>query len=553
MNGKSKNRSGWRRLTNIFLIAAGLYLLYFAGLGSFPLLDPDEPVYGQVAKEMAAGGGWLSPHLNGGLQFDKPPMFYWLSAASTSVLGSSEAAARLPSAVLAVGLVLLVYALASYDFGKRVGVLSAVVMSTCFLQIWLGHGAVTDMTFVFFLTAALYGYRRWLDAEGRARFGWMALCGAMTGFAMLTKGPVAPFLLFVTFVIHLLWTKRIKRLVSADALVGIAAALVVGLPWFLLMLSLHREKFYKDFILDNNVGRFTNAEHKGMTGKWYSRFLNIPFIMAFFFPWSIFLPQAIIRVRKANDGAKLAWVWFAVVFVFFSISKTILITYIFPLYPAAALFVGALWASAASDDYRIKRGIRIALSTGLVFALLLTGALLKYTQKRFPEAENAAVVFGVVLVLALASSLVYMLFYKRSEITRAVWITGVGMIAISPLLIFGIVPLVLPRASTYELVKDARNLPGVSAAQVYEYKLQKPEVRLARYPSLSYYLGCKTQRVFKVSIVDGILRGNAPAIVVCKKDVVEKILVPGAIQLAESGELAIVGNAAASSKGTRVR
>src|SRR6059036_132860 len=94
-------------------VSLGLYLLYFHRLGALPLQDPDEPVYGQVAKEMAAGEGWLTPHYNGRPWFDKPPLFYWLSAASVRALGPTEFACRLPSALLAVALVFLVYRLAS--------------------------------------------------------------------------------------------------------------------------------------------------------------------------------------------------------------------------------------------------------------------------------------------------------------------------------------------------------------------------------------------------------------------------------------------------------
>ena len=63
----------------IFIISLSLYA---AGLGGTALLDPDEPVYGQTAREMVETGSWLTPRLNGLLWFDKPPMYFWLAAAS---------------------------------------------------------------------------------------------------------------------------------------------------------------------------------------------------------------------------------------------------------------------------------------------------------------------------------------------------------------------------------------------------------------------------------------------------------------------------------------
>ena len=226
-----------KRLLIYAAIAVALFVLYFMRLGSFPLVDADEPNYGRFAVEMAAGGDWLTPHYFGGLWFDKPPLFYWESAACVKLLGPNELACRLPSAILAVGLLGLVYLLASHDFGHRAGILSAMVMGTCLQQIVLAHAAVTDMTFVFCLTASLYAYRRWFDSGGGERIGWMTLCGGMMGLAMLTKGPVAIVLLGITFIIQLAWERQLRRLIGLDVLVGVLALVVVGFPWYIAMLQ----------------------------------------------------------------------------------------------------------------------------------------------------------------------------------------------------------------------------------------------------------------------------------------------------------------------------
>ena len=88
---------------SLFLLAA-LILLPF--LGAAPLIDPDEPVYGQTAKEMLAAGDWLSPRIYGNFWYDKPPLFYWLEMISYSILGISDYASRLPSAILGIGTIM---------------------------------------------------------------------------------------------------------------------------------------------------------------------------------------------------------------------------------------------------------------------------------------------------------------------------------------------------------------------------------------------------------------------------------------------------------------
>ena len=56
---------------------------------------------------MTVDGDWLVPHMNGIPHFQKPPILYWLTALSLRNFGHSEWAARLPSALAALGVVIL--------------------------------------------------------------------------------------------------------------------------------------------------------------------------------------------------------------------------------------------------------------------------------------------------------------------------------------------------------------------------------------------------------------------------------------------------------------
>src|SRR4051794_41890922 len=73
-------------------LALGLLalLLFFGGLGSYPLLEPDEGRYAEIPREMLARRGFVPPRLNGGLFFEKPPLSYWLNVAALSPPGRPE-------------------------------------------------------------------------------------------------------------------------------------------------------------------------------------------------------------------------------------------------------------------------------------------------------------------------------------------------------------------------------------------------------------------------------------------------------------------------------
>ncbi|MCE5197786.1 MAG: glycosyltransferase family 39 protein [Armatimonadota bacterium] len=491
------------RLTLCILgVIAGFYALYFAGLGHNPLLDPDEPIYGQFVKEMVRSGDWLTPHYGGQLWFDKPPLFYWLSAASVKMFGLSEFAVRLPSAVCAVGIVLMVFLLTSHDFGKRAALFASLVMATSLMQIVMSHAAATDAVMVFLLTLALYCYRRWLDAEGRGRLGWITVCGLATGLGMLAKGPVVPVLLTAAFAIHLWWVKRLSKLKVTDVLLGVGCALAIGLPWYIAMYAMHGHVFVDQFIVSNNIARFLKPLHKSQTGQWYSYLRNAPVLLLFLFPWSVFLPQAIARNWRANTGAKLAAVWFAVVFVFFSISKTQNFTYTYPAFPAAALLIGALWSRAEAGDSGSRKSINRGVWVGLGIAGLIAMALAVIAIKKYPGAIVPAGALGGVLVVAFVGSVVS----NGRKAARTAWVITTGMLALNILLLFGLIPVVSQSKSSEVL---AHKISHLSKAQVVIYSTYRP--------GLVYYVEPRPIRVNDDSEIEQLMSSKTPMLFICNE------------------------------------
>lgn len=361
-----------KQLFGLLLLGTGLVV--FSQLGRLPLLDNDEPVYGQVAKEMAGGAGWLTPHYNRAIWFDKPPLFYWISALSARVFGVSEWAVRLPSALLAVVLVAVTYALARRSFPQvpRVGLWAGFVLATCMQFFLLAHAAVTDMTLAVCLTTGLFALYVWtITDSGR----WMVLAGVMTGLAALAKGPVAIVLLGLQMVAFLCVTRQARRLLAPALWGGFALCLVVALPWYLAMIRLHGDAFVQGFLEANNVTRFLQPEHKATQNFfWY-----VPVFAALFLPWTLALPGAFAAAvsqnkweRQEPNGPRpvlFLGLWSALVFLFFSFSQTKLWTYVFPIVPTVAILVGR-WLAERSIQAQSDRTARIY---GIVFAVALAG------------------------------------------------------------------------------------------------------------------------------------------------------------------------------------
>jgi 4-amino-4-deoxy-L-arabinose transferase-like glycosyltransferase len=359
-------------------------LLAFWQLGYLPLVDVDEPVYGQVGKEMAPAGlaGWLSPHNGGQIWFDKPPLFYWLTAFSMRLFGVSEFAARLPSALLAVSLVAVTYALSrrAYPRTPKAGLWAGFALATCVQFFLLARAAVTDMTLALTLTLALFALYVWTQTD---RGRWIVLAGVMTGLAALTKGPVALVLIGVQTIAYLCLTRQAKRLLSPTLWGGFSLCLVVGLPWFLWMIHLHGRLFIDGFLEANNVTRYLQAEHKETSPLWFF----LPVLIGGFFPWSLALPGALVlawrqgreawRNSVTDNPALFLGLWVALVFVFFSASQSKLITYIFPLYPAAAVLVG-YWLGYRPETLARIDPLKVYAAANLILLIPLWKAAMKY-------------------------------------------------------------------------------------------------------------------------------------------------------------------------------
>src|SRR5438876_9883610 len=184
-------------------------LLFFLGLGTLGLTDRDEGSNAEAAREMVQSGDWLTPTLNGTPRFAKPILIYWLIACSYLVLGVSEFAARLPSALFGTLLVLMQYAFAKRLLGPTVGLRAALMLLLNFEVLAIGRMVLTDMVLVFFTTLSIFSFFLAMGGVGRAkRWFWGFYLGM--AFGVLTKGPVGLLVPLLAIGSYLLLTRPWK-------------------------------------------------------------------------------------------------------------------------------------------------------------------------------------------------------------------------------------------------------------------------------------------------------------------------------------------------------
>jgi 4-amino-4-deoxy-L-arabinose transferase-like glycosyltransferase len=350
-----------------------------------PLWEPDEARYAEIPREMLATGDWLTPHLNGVLYFEKPPLQYWLSAISMKLFGLTGAAARLPLA-LASGLMIW----AAWRLAKRLGarnpMWASFMAATGLLAFLVGQILTLDALFSAFFVAGLAALveavvRR---RQGEPATGWTLLSYLLLACAMLTKGPVERVLTggILLFSLAYGWKDAdLRRAVIRTGLdpLGWLVYLILVVPWFWAVDRVN-PGHAQFFFVHEHFTRFLTHEHarQGSNNWFLDKLYFLGILVIGLLPWLsatvsglkrswVFLqgrgPQVQDHLAKWIVGfSVMAFIW---PLVFFSLSGSKLPPYILPvIVPLVAL--ACAFERAGEEPAALRRmGMELLLLGGI--------------------------------------------------------------------------------------------------------------------------------------------------------------------------------------------
>ncbi|MBI2159704.1 MAG: glycosyltransferase family 39 protein, partial [Candidatus Rokubacteria bacterium] len=233
----------------VAVVAAGLY---FVGLGTAPFIDPPEGFHAEVARQMEAGRGWITPRVNGVRYFDKPPLLYWLMSGSFAVAGPTPGAARFWSALAAVGVAAVTARLGVMLGGARVGLLAGLMVAANLGMFLFGRIAKPDLVFILWIVLAYAGFAIAYRGGGR---GGLVLFYAGLGLAAISKdlvGALGPLVVVGLF----FWLTRERPLGPWIPWWGVGIMAAVALPWYLAVEAGSRG-FLWYTVVDNHILNFT--------------------------------------------------------------------------------------------------------------------------------------------------------------------------------------------------------------------------------------------------------------------------------------------------------
>ncbi len=422
-------------------------LLFFLGLGDMGLTDRDEGRNAEAGREMFDSGDRLTPTFNGELRVAKPVFLYWLMDQSYRLFGVNEFAARFPSALFGVGLILMHYLFLLHQRDRTVALFGSLMLLLNLEILGLGRMALTDSVLIFFTTASLYGF--WLGLHGSGgvrRLIWVFYIGM--ALATLTKGPVGFAVPLIAAALYLSWTRRWREYWERGVpLTGMLLFILLAAPWYAAMFLVHGDA-YATGAKAHTIGRFLSP----MEGHHGTIFFYLPVLLLGFFPWSALLPVPLYRtlkdwylVRRArtqpdpNPGPfeldLFAALWVVGVFVFFTASSTRLPHYIGPLFPAAALLTASYWSRCLQDPTTkgFRGSIHLMMGVGYLLAIAFACLPTLYATfaskmvREFPLAGQVGLGSGPYLaatVLLFGMALVGYLGLNEERRGGAFWAAG---------------------------------------------------------------------------------------------------------------------------------
>lgn len=350
----------------ILAVLAAWCLVALLPLGARPLIAPDETRYGLIGWEMASSSDWFLLRMDGFRYYEKPPLAYWLMAASIDAFGVNAFAIRLPSSVAALGWSLCALVLAwRWRRDAVIAAVAGVAALTMVMPAILSTVAVLDGPFSALVAWSMLAGALAATTSGRSRIVWGLCSGGLAGLAVLTKGFLG-LALPVMVLAPWLVVRREWRAFASVAVLALGGLIIVAGP---LAWMLHRSEpeFWKYFFLVEHVRRFINPDPNQHAEPWWYFVAMLPIML---FPWVLRAPEALrstaARVRS-DEWMLLCVCWVVFPLLFFSLANGKLPTYLLPITPACAA-----WLAVGVDDWtRSRRNIDARRGSSSGAALLL--------------------------------------------------------------------------------------------------------------------------------------------------------------------------------------
>jgi 4-amino-4-deoxy-L-arabinose transferase-like glycosyltransferase len=492
-------------------------IVYVPGFFSIPPVDRDESRFAQASRQMFESGalaaarrdprmhdgGLLIPKVLDRWRLNKPPLIYWMQAASAAVLSGGDPMRdaiwmyRVPSLLAAVAAVLLTWRIGASMFGPRAGVLAGAMLAVCPVVAWEAHQARADMMLLAWTTGAMGAlWILWKDADtdrserrsvarGRGSLGWALVLWVCVGAGVMTKGPITVLVVGLAGVALSVCTRDWRWVRRTRPLLGLVIAGAMVVPWVGLVAHRVGAWNYARTIYQETIGRSLSPRE----GHWAPPGYHVVLLPVLFWPGSLVTAAAVVgafgsgfagpaggwraRLRSGVAGSPelFCLAWIVPAWIVFELVTTKLPHYTMPMYPAVAV-LSARAAVGWVESAPLTRGTRVGVWVwgmiggvpALGLAMFVALYLVLFATFAAEDRELAPIHFWMVVATVLAAAAVVMVWRGVGAASGGRMALGVrrGIVAMVLMLIVGlqgVAPLAAPGALTAAITPGITERP----------------------------------------------------------------------------------------------
>ncbi|HTK07279.1 MAG TPA: glycosyltransferase family 39 protein [Ktedonobacteraceae bacterium] len=477
----------WQRITLAVIIVLSIFLNFFR-LGQNQFLDIGSGVnsyYAAAVKSMLMN--WHNFFFaafdpQGFLAIDKPPLGFWIQAASARIFGFSAWSLLLPEALAGVGAVIVLYVLVQRIYGANAGLIAALVLALMPISVVTSRNNTIDSVLI--LTLLFAAWTLSIAAEtGSVR--WLLITALLVGLGFNIKMLEAYLILPPFVLVYLLSVPRRLRVRMLHLVLAGIVLLIVSFSWITIVdlvpatqrpyVSSTQHDSELELALGYNGlsrvlgigGNATSSQggKQAAPGANTTSLLVVFGIAAVGFPgplrlinpslggqigwlllFAFFCVIAVWRWRwpkqplTASQQGLFLWViWFLTLLIFFSAALFDHPYYLVTFAPAICALVG-IGAVILYRAYQAQAGWRSWL---LPIALLATAAVQEVMLARFPTWNHvlAPIIVGLSLLIAIVLVVARLVpRFPRNMLNSPLVVAGLLVLLIAPA-IWALLPL----------------------------------------------------------------------------------------------------------------
>ncbi|MEO8467937.1 MAG: glycosyltransferase family 39 protein [Gammaproteobacteria bacterium] len=361
--------------TKLLLI---LVAIYFVGVFDHGLWAPMDTVGAGMIWGMHAAGSWVVPLLNGEPYLEKPPLMHWTSLVLITLFGNlNEGLTRLPSALYALGAVLIVYWWGRREHSARVGLCAAFLCSGSFLYLEYARSSLTDSTLAFVVVLSMQLFWWAYSSKRNRSLDYLPLI-IVSAVAFFAKGLVGVAFVWAPIVAFLAYRREWRWFFLLPVYYFVAFVALVGY-WAYRVWQIGGEEYLRIIFIDNQFGRFLTFSDRSLPPDPY--FVHKEQIYYYLLdtpprilPWVILVPAALyywFRRGDRKDSDFSVYLKFALVIMLLILhaSSAKVSLYMLPVLPTL-FYLTAVWLDTELKSWRSPVGRWLVVFSGLCAGLL---------------------------------------------------------------------------------------------------------------------------------------------------------------------------------------